>query len=100
VRFANALLSNKILQKSSLDLMWTDQLTNSGKATGYGFGWNTPFDKNEIFHGGSSAGATAYVYILRNEKIVISFLTNTENWGDPRRKLAQDIAKVISPKNY
>jgi serine beta-lactamase-like protein LACTB, mitochondrial len=98
-RFANALLSNKILENSTLDLMWTDQLTNSGKATGYGFGWNTPSDKNEIFHGGSSAGATAFVYILRNEKIVISFLTNTENWGDPRRRLAQDIAKVISSKD-
>jgi serine beta-lactamase-like protein LACTB, mitochondrial len=96
VRFGNALLNNKLLQKTTLDLMWTEQLTNSGKSTGYGLGWNTPDDKNEIFHGGASAGATAYIYILKKEKIVISFLTNTENWGDPRLKLAQDIANIIS----
>ncbi len=96
VRFGNALLNNKLLQKTTLDLMWTEQLTNSGKTTGYGLGWNTPVDRNEIFHGGASAGATAYIYILKKGKIVISFLTNTENWGDPRLKLARDIAKVIS----
>ena len=96
VRFGNALLSNKLLQKTTLDLMRTEQLTNSRKTTGYGLGWNTPFNRNEIFHGGASAGATAYIYILNKEKIVISFLTNTENWGDQRLKLAQDIANVIS----
>jgi len=96
VRFGNALLSHKLLQKTTLDLMWTEQLTNSGKTTGYGLGWNTPADRNEIFHGGASAGATAYIYILKKEKLVISFLTNTENWGEQRLKLARDIAKVIS----
>ncbi|MBK9388864.1 MAG: beta-lactamase family protein [Bacteroidetes bacterium] len=96
VRFGNALLNNKLLHKTTLDLMWTEQLTNSGKTTGYGLGWNTPEDRNEIFHGGASAGATAYIYILKKEKIVISFLTNTENWGDQRRKLAKDISNVLS----
>jgi CubicO group peptidase (beta-lactamase class C family) len=96
VRFGNALLNNKLLQKTTLDLMWTEQLTNSGKTTGYGLGWNTPADRNEIFHGGASAGATAYIYILKKEKIVMSFLTNTENWGEQRRKLAQDISNVLS----
>jgi serine beta-lactamase-like protein LACTB, mitochondrial len=96
VRFGNALLNNKLLQKTTLDLMWTEQLTNSGKTTGYGLGWNTPEYRNEIFHGGASAGATAYIYILKKEKIVISFLTNSENWGDQRRKLAKDISNVLS----
>jgi CubicO group peptidase (beta-lactamase class C family) len=95
VKFGNALLEGKLLKKSTLDKMWTKQFTVHGKSTGYCLGWAQYDDQNEVFHGGSSAGGTAYLYILKKEKIVIAFMTNTENWGDPRYKLAKDIAKVL-----
>ena len=75
--------------------MWTKQNTNDGKSTPYCLGWTQFDDKNEIFHGGSSVGGQAYLYILKNEKIVVSFMTNTESWGQPRHKFAQDIARVF-----
>lgn len=96
VKFGNALLEGKILQNAALEQMWTKQLTNDGKSTGYCLGWVQYDDKNEVFHGGASAGGTAYLYILKDEKIVIAFMTNTENWGDPRHKLAKDIANVYT----
>jgi serine beta-lactamase-like protein LACTB, mitochondrial len=95
VLFGNALLEGKILQKSTLETMWTKQNSNDGKSTPYCLGWTQFDDKNEIFHGGSSVGGQAYLYIVLNEKIVISFMTNTEVWGQPRHKLAQEIARVF-----
>jgi len=95
VRFGNALLNSTTLQKPTTNLMWTRQPINNGEITGYGLGWNISSDNNEIFHGGASAGGTAFLYILKNEKIVISFLTNSEGWGEQRNKLAKDIANVL-----
>lgn len=97
--FGNGLLKNTLLNEETLKYMWTPQATNGGKLTGYTLGWRHSTDMTEFFHGGGSAGETAYLYINKPEKIVISFLTNTEGWGEPRHKLATDIAKVIIDNN-
>jgi serine beta-lactamase-like protein LACTB, mitochondrial len=97
--FGNVLLKNKILNEETLKSMWTPQATNDGKLTGYTLGWRHSSDMTKFFHGGGSAGETAYLYIDKPENIVISFLTNTEDWGEPRHKLAEDIAKVIINSN-
>jgi serine beta-lactamase-like protein LACTB, mitochondrial len=39
VRFANAVMTDKLLKLSTVEMMWTSQKTTDGKETHYGLGW-------------------------------------------------------------
>lgn len=79
VTFGNGLLSEKLISKNYLPLLFTSQKTNDGKETGVGYGFKIGVDskgRKVIFHGGESEGARAFLLIYPEEKLVISICAN------------------------
>lgn len=95
VSFGLALVGGKLLSDSSREEMWTSKQTGSGEETGYGFGWNLSSDGSEVEHGGLSAGASSFLYVLPAEKVVVAFCANLQGWGEPRHEFAQEIARIV-----
>jgi len=94
-RFGNTLLEGKLINLNSLEALWESQKNSNGVSTNYGLGWRVSEDQNEVFHGGSSTGGESYLYIQRDKKIVVAFMTNSDGWSKPRHKLAQQLAEVF-----
>ncbi|HWY12618.1 MAG TPA: serine hydrolase domain-containing protein [Bacteroidia bacterium] len=79
VTFGSGLLSEKVVSKNYLSLLFTSQKTNDGKETGAGYGFKIGVDskgRKVIFHGGESEGARAFLLIYPEEKLVISLCAN------------------------
>lgn len=73
------LLDAKIINKQSLDLMWTEQKTIGGETTDYGLGWIVSKDENGrkiVGHDGEQNGAASYWRIYPNDKVVVVVLSN------------------------
>jgi CubicO group peptidase (beta-lactamase class C family) len=92
VRFVRALLEGRILPAASLEAMWTEQRTDDGKPTGYALGWRVGAGGNEVFHGGSSVGGSAYLYVDRVRGVIVALATNASRWDEPRHALARALA--------
>lgn len=93
-RFGIALLTGRILSPASLETMWSMQKTPAGEPTGAGLGWSVSEDGSEVFHGGTTVGGTAYLYIRPRDQIVVAFATNLSLWTDGRHELAQKLADL------
>lgn len=79
VKFGNALLTEKIVNKNSLNLLFNSQQTSDGKETGSGFAFKIGTDcrgRKVVFHGGESEGARAFLLIYPEQKLVISICAN------------------------
>jgi CubicO group peptidase (beta-lactamase class C family) len=79
VKFGNALLTEKLVSKNNLGLLFNSQKTSDGKETGAGFGFKTGVDskgRKVVFHGGESEGARAFLLIYPEERLVISMCAN------------------------
>lgn len=79
VKFGNALLTEKIISKNSLSLLFNSQKTSDGKETGSGFAFKLGTDskgRKVVFHGGESEGSRAFLLIYPEEKLVISICAN------------------------
>lgn len=79
VKFGNALLTEKVVSKNYLPLLFDSQKTSDGKETGSGFGFKIGVDskgRKVLFHGGESEGARAFLLIYPEEKLVISICAN------------------------
>ena len=96
VSFGLALLEGRLLRPDSLDTMWSIQETSTGEPTGAGLGWNISEDRTEVFHGGTTVGATAYLYVRPFDGIVVAFATNLALWTDGRHELARRLADVVT----
>ena len=90
--FGRGLLEGKLLSIGSLAAMRQAQATASGGDTGYGLGWKLSDDSDEIFHGGSSVGGSAYLLVRLDSGTVVALATNVGRWSKPRHELAQKLA--------
>lgn len=97
VAFGSALLGGRLVNPAALQTMWEAQHTAKGKVTPYGLGWRVSEDSNEVFHGGTSVGGSAYLYIRRDRKLVVALATNVEFWTEPRHELARRLADAFVP---
>jgi CubicO group peptidase (beta-lactamase class C family) len=95
-RFGDALLAGELLSEGSVGRMWQEGRTAEGKPTAYGLGWRLGPDGCEVFHGGSSVGGSAYLYLRPASRTVVAFATNLELWNDPRHALARRLADAAS----
>lgn len=79
-RWNNALDSDKLLSQESKRQMWTSAKLNSGKETGYGFGWyiSTVDGHKNIGHGGSTSGFSATIQRFPDDHLVVIILSNTD----------------------
>src|SRR5215813_5643333 len=73
-----ALYTQKLLRRSSLDMMWTPVKLNDGKTQQYGFGWGFGNARGHriIEHGGAWQGFTTYIARYVDDKLTIIVLTN------------------------
>ena len=74
-KFEAAILGDKLLKRSTKDLMWTSLKTSDGKETGYGLGWGIT-DKSGLHlvahTGGQQGTSTAFAVVpSRNAGVVV-----------------------------
>jgi CubicO group peptidase (beta-lactamase class C family) len=88
-----ALDSEKILKNSSKEQMWTSAKLNSGKATGYGFGWFLEtFDGHKLIgHPGSTSGFAAANLRFPDDGLAVVVLCNSGGDG-----VANVVAKAVA----
>ena len=96
VAFGNALLEGKLVPPGTLEEMWQGRHTAGGEATSYGLGWRVSDDGKVAYHGGTSVGSSAYLYIRRDRGIVVAFATNLQLWTEARDGLAQELAETFA----
>jgi len=94
-RFAIALESGKLLSFKSLQTMWTEQSTDSGKSTGYSLGWMIRNHRGSqaVAHTGEQPGSSALLYMLPGKQVSFVVLANTDAAG--LWKLADRLADLL-----
>jgi CubicO group peptidase (beta-lactamase class C family) len=94
-RFAIALGSGKLLSLKSLQTMWTEQSTDSGKSTGYSLGWMIRNHRGAqaVAHTGEQPGASTLLYLLPGKQVSFVVLANTDAAG--LWKLADRLADLL-----
>ena len=102
---ADMLLWEKALRESTLcdrqllKMAWTSGKLNSGKRTGYGFGWSIERDEGdkEVWHSGSWDGTATYIGLFLKAKVSLLILSNCEDASpsDMATKLEPIILKSL-----
>lgn len=78
--FAAALQNGKLLSAQTRDIMWTPQKLTDGTVTDYALGWHvgTQNGRREVYHSGSQAQASSYLYLQPEDQIAVIVLSNLE----------------------
>src|SRR5580765_2560827 len=93
--FEVAVLNDKLIKRTTRDLMWTPLKPSDGSKDGYGLGWG---NGNEgaiasVGHNGGQQGTSTAFTISPAQKAGVVVLTNME--GADASDLAQEILKVL-----
>jgi CubicO group peptidase (beta-lactamase class C family) len=93
-----ALYTEKLLQRSSLEQMWTTVKLNSGKTQDYGFGWRLGEVRGHhiIEHGGSWQGFKSHIARYVDDKLTVVVFANLAQ-ANPT-KIAHGIAAIYNPE--
>lgn len=81
VRFAFAMLDDKLISRDTRNLLWTSLKLKNGEETGYGLGWSVSTDdagRRRVMHSGGSMGGTAYLVIYPDQRLVVALLANSD----------------------
>lgn len=76
---AFALWDGELLQRETLDVLWTPQRTRDGNATEYGIGWYVSQDaagRRMVGHGGGSVGGTTLFWLWPEHEMVVALTAN------------------------
>lgn len=98
VAFGSALLNGELLKKETWATMLEHQKTRVGADVAYGLGWRLSDRPGEVFHGGTSVGGSAYLYIRLDTGTVVALATNVDRWTEPRHELARTLADWAESK--
>ncbi len=79
LRWEQALASEKLLRKGTLEKAWEPGQLSDGRRTRYGYGWMTISYRGlrEVGHGGDIPGFNTYVARYPQEKFTVIVLSNT-----------------------
>ena len=98
-RFGSALVSGRLLQPATLDLMLTRQRTRDGRVTGYGLGLEVAErdGRREASHQGGQQRVSTVVYLLADRTVAgrgraVAILTNLEGVRPQILTLARTLA--------
>jgi len=93
--FMVAMLTDKIVQRSTRDLMWTSLQTSDGKSTGYALGWGVGNAAGvpDVGHGGGQQGTSTYILMAPENKAGVVVLMNLE--GGDASALAIELMKTL-----
>lgn len=77
-RWDRALRENKLVSAKTLELAFTSGMLDSGKRTGYGFGWVTGKGKvaGTVWHNGGWAGTSTYISRNLKNGVTVVLLSN------------------------
>lgn len=80
-RFAVALLQDKLMRRSTRDLMWTQERTTGGMTVTYGLGWaiDTLGGVTRVSHSGGQQGTSTLLVIVPSRNAAIVTLANVDN---------------------
>jgi CubicO group peptidase (beta-lactamase class C family) len=98
VAFGIALLDGRLLKRETLAAMRERQETRTGEDVSYGLGWRLSEESAELFHGGTSVGGSAYLYLRVESGTVVAVATNLDRWTEPRHDLARALADWAESK--
>jgi CubicO group peptidase (beta-lactamase class C family) len=81
VRFATAVMDDKLLKPESVKTMWTSQTTSAGKETHYGLGWGvSELDGEPIYaHDGGQQGTSTSLIAMPAREYASAVMINMEN---------------------
>jgi len=94
-RFEAAILNDKLIKRSTRDLMWTPLKPSDGSPDTYGLGWGLS-DKGGVKfvgHGGGQQGTSTYFLVAPESGIGVVVLTNMEDLD--AGQLATEILKAL-----
>lgn len=94
-RFADALLEGTLLGDAGRRAMWSSGALSSGEKTGRGLGWDLSEDGTAVFQGGTTVGATTYLYVRPRQRFVVAIAANLTLWSRDRNELARRLAAVF-----
>lgn len=94
-----ALYGEKLLPRSSLELMWTPVRLNSGRTHPYGFGWEvTAVNGHPLYyHTGSNQGFCISISRYTADRLTIIVLTNLDESHSSPLAIAAAVAAVYVP---
>ena len=97
VRFGLAMLKAELLERETVDLLWTPLRLESGKSTRHGLGWGVREMGGHpmIGHGGRSVGGTASLMIFPEQRMVVSVTSNVT--GAAPAPIAVALARLFDP---
>jgi serine beta-lactamase-like protein LACTB len=94
-RFEVAILNDKLIKRTTRDLMWTPLKPSDGSKDGYALGWGTGTDGGvlTVGHDGGQQGTSTAFVIAPAQRAGVVVLTNME--GADAHELATQILSVI-----
>jgi serine beta-lactamase-like protein LACTB len=94
-RFEIAMLSDRIVARSTRDLMWTPLKPTDGKPDDYGLGWATSnaLEVFEVGHDGAQPGTSTAFMIIPERRAGVVVLINLD--GGKAHDLATELMKII-----
>ena len=99
-RWDEALSAGKLLNRSSLEAMWTPARTSRGEVApfDYGFGWflETYGGRRDVAHSGGTPGFSSTIHRFVDDGLTVIILTNHADLI--LDQLALDIAEVYEPR--
>lgn len=97
-RWDRALREGKLVSEKTLQAAFTSGTLDSGRRTGYGFGWSMGGDKSEriVWHNGSWAGTSTFITRNLKSGVTVIVLSNLRDaYVD---EVATQIAELFEPK--
>jgi CubicO group peptidase (beta-lactamase class C family) len=94
-RFEVAILRDRLLRRTTRDLMWTPLKPSDGSPDDYGLGWGTGNAAGvaNVGHTGGQQGTSTAMMIAPQQQAGVVVLTNLENGG--AGDLATELLKII-----
>ena len=95
VRFADAVMNNRLLKAETVQTMWTSQKTTDGKETNYGLGWGlADLDGIRIFaHSGGQQGTSTSLLAMPSRDYASAVMINMQY--QDAAGINREISKVI-----
>lgn len=102
VKWDEALYTERLLKRSSLEHMWTPATLNGGEAIEYGLGWSVKDLGGErvVGHGGGTSGFATFIARFITDRFTAIVLMNCGS-GDsvPAYEVATGVARLVRPSN-
>jgi len=94
-QFEVAMLDDRIINRSTRDLMWTPLKPADGKEDSYALGWGTGKDLGvlDVGHGGAQQGTSTSFLIVPERRAGVVVLINLD--GGNASDLAKDLMKIV-----